>query len=195
MVWLLGMLAACGGRPEPTNVEAPSGSVQSARSAAESTPQGATTTRTTGQSGVVTATTTQRGVLLSGLPGENAFTSVQAYAVGDRESKTARPMAAGLKDAAALKATLDLGATVGQVNAALDAVGARIVSMRPGHKTLALELAPVGGVSLSNQQAAARLLASRAFQWVQGPGLPALPAGVTADPAVSEPEDHDAPTS
>jgi hypothetical protein len=132
---------------------------------------------------------------LAGLPGENAFTSVQAYAVKDREPETACPMAAGLNDAAALKATLDLGATVGQVNTALDAVGARIVSMRPGHKTLALELAPAHGVSLSNQQVAARLLASRAFQWVQGAGLPVLPAGLTADPAESEPEDHDASTS
>lgn len=196
---LMALLSACGGRPEQTSTETLVGSTSTDRAAAESRsqPDAADTptrssTETWAHAGAPIAI--RRGVLLAGLPGENAYAALQAYVVGDRELAAVSLPTAALTHAAPLNATLDLVATVGQVNAALSAVGAHIVAMQPGHKTLAIELTPVGGgTSLSNQQAAASLLASHAFQWVQGPGLPSAPEGLTADPAVAEPAENLAP--
>lgn len=188
---LLALLSACGGRTEQTSTDIPVGSTSTARTSAESTSQADIPTRSateiSAQAG--TATSARRGVLLAGLPGDNAYAALQAYVVGDREvSETTLP-AAALTHTAPLNATLDLAATIGQVNAALSAVGARIVAMQPGHKTLAIELT-TSGTPPSNRDVAASLIESHAFQWVQGPGLPVLPGGLTADPAVSEPTEN-----
>ncbi|MEI7465338.1 MAG: hypothetical protein WCJ87_08330 [Burkholderiales bacterium] len=181
LLGLLGLLSACGGRSEQANIETPSGGIAVAQAATASISPAANPTGTTAPTGAASAA--RRGVLLPGLPGENAFSALQPYVAGDREAAGVHP--------APLSATLDLAATVGQANAALSAIGARIVSMQPGHRTMDIELAPVGGGSpSSNQQAAASLLASHAFQWVQGPGLPVLPEGLLADPAVSEPAEN-----
>ncbi len=186
LVGLMGLLSACGGRPEQASIETPSVGIAVARAATESTSHAGGATLATAPTSTSAANAARRGVLLPGLPGENAFSALQMYVAGDRETGGAHP--------APLNATLDQSATVGQANAALSAVGARIVSMQPGHRTVDIELAPAGGgSSSSNQQVAASLLASHAFQWVQGPGLPVLPEGLTADPAVSEPAENLAP--
>ena len=187
---LLAQLSACGGRPEQTTAGTLPGNASTARPLPESPLQAASSTRSTNQARAANAV--QRGVLLAGLAGENAFSVLQVYSAADRKPAAASQPSAALTNVAALDATLNLAATVGEVNAALTGAGARIVGMHPGHKTIALELTQAGA-SLFNQQAAASLLASRAFQWVQGPGLPVLPAGLTADPAVSEPAENLAP--
>lgn len=188
---LLALLSACGGRPEQTSTDVPVGSTSTARTSTESVSQADVQPRSTTEinTRARAATVFPRGVLLAGLPGDNAYAALQTYVVGDREAAVAHKSATASPDTPPLNATLDLAATVGQVNTALGAVGARIVVMQPGHKTLTIELAAVKA-SLSNQQAAASLLASRAFQWVQGPGLPILPDGLTADPADSEPAEN-----
>jgi hypothetical protein len=186
LMGLLGLLSACGGRPEQASIDAPSGGIAVAQAATGSTSLAGSSTLAAALTSAGAATAARRGVLLPGLPGQNAFSALQPYVAGDRE--------AGGAQSARLNATLDLSATVGQANAALSALGARIVSMQRGHRTVDIELEPAGGGSpLSSQQAAASLLASHAFQWVQGPGLPVLPEGVTADPAVSEPAENLAP--
>jgi hypothetical protein len=191
---LLVLLSACGGRPEQTSTDIQVGSTSKARTSPESVwqadapPRSATKIRT--QAGAATAV--RRGVLLAGLPGDNAYAALQVYAAGDREGSATSLPAAAMTRAVPLNATLDLAATVGQVNAALSAVSAHIVAMQPGHKTLAIELMS-SGQPPSNRDVAASLIASRAFQWVQGPGLPAVPREMTADPAVSEPEDDHTP--
>lgn len=198
LVALLGLLSACGGRPEQASIETPSGGIAAAQAATESISHAAGVTLAAAQTRVSagSATTARHGVLLPGLPGENAFSALQPYVAGDRQSEAAQQPAAAVNQPTPLNATLDMAATVGQVNAALDAVGARIVAMQPGRKTLAIELAPLGGGSPStNQQAAASLLASHAFQSVQGPGLPALPNELTIDPDAAERLRHDGPSS
>jgi len=193
-VGLLGLLSACGGRPEQASIETTSGGIAVAQAATESTSHATSATLASAQMSTSAATASRRGVLLPGLPGENAFSALQPYVAGDPEATVPHVPAASETHSVPLNATLDLSATVGQANAALSAVGARILAMQPGHKTLAIELEPVGGgLPSSSQQAAASLLASHAFQWVQGPGLPVLPEGVTADPAVSEPAENLAP--
>lgn len=182
LAWLLALLSACGGRTEPTRTETavdPAPLVRAATGAAS--PASPATTRNATEPGSLTGSgpPTQRGVLLPGLAGENAYDTLQPYA-------------AEVTQPTPLSATLDLAATVGQVNAALAAVGARIVAMRPGHKTLTIELTTPGEPA-TNQTVAARLIASHAFQWVQGPGLPVVPREMTADPAVSEPPENLSP--
>ena len=200
LVALLGLLSACGGRSEQASIETPSGGIAAAQAATESISHATgakfAATLAAAPTGAGTATTARRGVLLPGLPGENAFSALQPYIAGDRQSAVAQQPAAAMNHPTPLNATLDMTATVGQVNAALDAVGARIVAMQPGRKTLAIELVPLGGGSPStNQQAAASLLASHAFQSVQGPGLPTLPNELTIDPDAAERLRHDGPSS
>jgi hypothetical protein len=193
---LLCALASCGGGPEPTRLEVTTGNVSTVRTASALTAQATTLKPATAQLGPVTGTASptgaaQRGVLLAGLPGENAYSVLQSYVADDGQPTAAHPAVPAVVRPVPLKATLHLAATVGQVNAALNAVGGRIVAMNPGRKSLTVELTSegLGGKLLSNQEAAAKLLSSRAFQWIQGPGLPVLPEATTADPAVSEPAD------
>ena len=194
LVLLLAQLSACGGRPEQAVVETPQGGVSTAHAAPDKSLQAASTTRNSERvsAEASAAISVQRGVLLAGRSGDNAFSALQVFRADDREPVAANQRSVALSHASALDATLDLAATVGAVNAALNGVGARIVGMHPGHKTVTLELTQAAA-SLTNQQAAASLLASHAFQWVQGPGLPILPEGLTADPAISEPAENLAP--
>lgn len=190
------LLSACGGAPDQTSTEAQSAGEAPVRSVATALPTAGSAfgvTQANGLSGP--SLPLQRGVMLAGLPGENAFDALQFYAVVDREVKPASKAAAAAIPSGPLKATLDLTATVGQVNAALNAVGGRIVGMQPRRKFLIIELMPVAGALMANQQAASKLVSSRAFQWVQGPGMPAMPEGPKAAPSPSDPIDHDGPSS
>lgn len=193
---LLALLSACGGRSEQISTDIPVGSTSTALTSAESVSQADVpprrATEISAHAGAATAV--RRGVLLAGLPGDNAYAALQVYVAGDHEVSFTGVPAAAMTRAASLNATLDLAATVGQVNAALSAVGAHIVAMQPGHKTLAIELT-TSDKPPSNRDVAANLIASRAFQWVQGAGLPTVSHELTADPAVSEPADDHAPPS
>lgn len=190
LVLLLAQLSACGGRSEQSTADLGPGSVLTARSLPESPLRAVSSVRSTDQAHVVKAA--QRGVLMAGRAGDNAFAALQVFSADDREPVAVSQKSVALTHLPALDATLNLSANVGEVNAALNGAGARIVGMHPGHKTITLELID-SNPPLTNPQAAASLLASRAFQWVQGPGLPVLPAGLTADPAVSEPAENPAP--
>jgi hypothetical protein len=194
----LTLLSACGGRSEPTAIEASSANAQAARVATESTAQAPAVAKRSAEAigtDAAAVAAGQRGVLLTGLPGDNAYEALQFYAVVNRQTAATKQPTSAPTPSTPLKATLDPAATVGQVNAALDAVGARIVSMTPRNKTVTLAMSPIGGDALTSQQVAASLLASRAFKQVQGPGLPVLPEEVTIDPDVAERLRHDGPSS
>lgn len=198
LVLLLAQLSACGGRSEQAIVETPQSGVSTAHAAPDKSLQVASSTRNSERvsAEAPAAKTVQRGVLLAGLPSDSAYSALHAYVESNQPATAASSVATTLTQGAPLKVTLDLGATVGQVNTALGAVGARIVSMRPGHQMLTIELPAVGHASLSAQKAASSLLSSRAFQAVQGTGVATTaPEGLTADPAFSEPFDHDGPSS
>lgn len=199
MVSILGLLSGCGGRSEPTVVQqATPVSTASSRIAPESIAQAAPSARRKVEpigSDAAAVSAGQRGVLLTGLPGDNAMEALQFYAVVNQQTTDAKQRPSVSAAPMPLKATLDATATVGQVNAALGAVGARIVAMTPRNRTVTLALTPIGGAGLSNQQVAARLLASRAFTRVQGRGLPALPEELTIDPDAAEILRHDGPSS
>lgn len=187
-------LAGCGGRGDPPLAEARldtdstvQGTPAIARTPSESAPQ-------TASLPTHAAATAPRGRLLEGLPGTNAYASLSDVAAGD-PAASETPSAARIR----LIAVIDRSATVGQVNAVLNEVGARIVSMQPGNDTLSLEVKSADGPP-SIQDTAARLLATRAFQSVQGPGLAPVtradaraPIGPDADAAVAEPIDDHAP--
>jgi len=195
---LLCLLNACGGSPpESTTTDVSLSNDLTVRSENSITSQSAISTRAAGLASSLSggALARQRGVMLAGLPGENAYEALEFYAVVDREVKSASQPSAARITTGPLKATLDLAATVGQVNAALTAVSGRIVGMQPREKTLVIELTPAANGVLPNPQAAASLLASRAFQKVQGPGLPVVPDVVRAAPKLSDPVDHDRPWS
>lgn len=195
---LLCLLSACGGSPpEPITTGASSSGDSAVSSAISITSRAALSTRNAGHVSALAGAGSagQRGVMLAGLPGENAYEALEFYAVVDREIRpVGRPSAAPIASGP-LKATLDLAATVGQVNAALTAVGGRIVGMQPRQKTVVIELTPAANGVLPNPQAAASLLASRAFQKVQGPGLPVEPDVIKAAPKLSDPVDPDQPWS
>ncbi len=188
---VISALSACGGRTEP---EMTAASISSASTFRAPTDSPATERLTARSSAVAAANASRvhaspRGVLLTEVSGANAFAALSVYALDPLASpqpETSAPRRTSLT------AFIDLSATVGQVNAALNAAGARIVAMRPGHIAIEIELADAGG-TVPLQDAAARLMASRAFQWVQGPGLPAAPFALAVEPAAPEPIDDHAP--
>lgn len=181
-------LSACGGHSEPTLAELARGTASMAAATGATAPHPGANQAVRPMSQQAGVAAPSQGVLLGGVPGMNAYAALSFHT--DRSSNAAeRPR---------LKAAIDHSATVGHVNAALDAVGARIVSMRPGHSEVALELADAsraGSVQAVTQQ----LVASRAFTAVGGPdavlprpALPATPTWVaTVTPAVQDDEpDH-----
>lgn len=195
---ILMLLSACGGRSEPPAGETVSGNTQTTRIATDATSQTLTASKRSAEpmgTDAASVSAGQRGVLLAGLPGDSAYEALQFYAVVDRQAATTKQPTAGSTPSTALKATLDPTATVGQVNAALNAVGARIVTMTPRNATVTLVMMPINSGALTHQQVAASLLASRAFKRVQGPGLPVVPDEITIDPDVAERLRHDGPSS
>ncbi|MDL2337099.1 MAG: hypothetical protein QFE16_04580 [Pseudomonadota bacterium] len=99
----------------------------------------------------------------------SARSALRAYA-----EKAPLPAEASFSAAAPrayLNAVISSSATVGQVNAALTTVGARIVAMQDGSSTVTLELSNAGGPQ-SAQNVTARLAASRAFEPSQPPAEP-----------------------
>jgi len=190
-LFVLSALSACGGRTEQAMTDV---SISNASTFHTSTDSPAAERLTARSSAVVPASASTvnappRGVLLMGVSGANAYAALSVHAL-DLPASPQRATSAPRRTA--LTAFVDLSATVGQVNAALNAAGARIVAMRPGHTAIEIELTDSGG-TVPPQDAAARLMASRAFQWVQGPGLPAAPFALAVDPAASEPIDDHAP--
>lgn len=188
MLVLLGALSGCGGRIEPANTEAPLVSASAFQSTNESVAPPGTSSRRTALTVAAppAIATPPRGVLLTGLPGANACSALRVYVIDAADAQTSASRRTPLT------AFIDPTATVGQVNAALNAVGARIVAMQPGRNAVAIELEDEGGTK-SPRDTVARLMASRAFQWVQGPGLPTAPVALAVDPAASEPIDDHAP--
>ena len=181
-------LSACGGHSESTLAELSraTASMAAATSAIAPHPGPNQTVRPMSPQAGVAAS--PQGVLLGGVPGMNAYAAL-SFLTDQASDPAERPR---------LKAAIDRSATVGQVNAALDAVGARIVSMRPGHGEVALELADASRAA-SVQAVTQQLVASRAFTAVGGPEAvlprPALPVTqswvATVTPAVQDEEpDH-----
>ena len=97
-----------------------------------------------------------------------------------------------------LSAVIAVTATIGQVNAALNQVGARIVSMQPGNSEVRLDVQAPGATPLP-RELATQLLATRAFVAIDGVRSAALPAPLiqpvpAVDPDAPAPvEDHQSP--
>ncbi len=187
----LSALIACGGRTEPTMTEASISNASTFRAPADTPAPQRLPLRSNAVAAASASTVnaSPRGVLLTGVSGANAFAALSVYVL---DSPASSQSATSAPRTTSLTAFIDLSATVGQVNAALNAAGARIVAMRPGHTAIEIELADAVRTA-TLRDAAARLIVSRAFQWVQGPGLPAAPFAMAADPAASEPIDDHAP--
>ncbi len=190
-VWLLvAALAGCGGRLEPT--------ASTLTASAASAPHGflpdtAAPTQAVSPLAVPPQerAAAVRGVLLPGVPGTNAYSALQGHV-----EETADASASASQQ---LSAVIDRSATVGQVNAALIAVGARIVAMQPGNPELMLDLVQAARDPAA-RHAVAQLLATRAFTSVHRPG--SAPATVQVgsfdaqafDPSAPEPvDDHASP--
>lgn len=90
------------------------------------------------------------GVLLTGDPAADAAQAVRDYDVErlpfDTEYVT-DPLTGGQYQRTQISATLRQGATVGAVNAALQAAGARVVFMRQGGMALTLQVPDPGGLA------------------------------------------------
>ena len=188
---VLSALIACGGHTDPTMTEAPISNASTFRAPAD-TPASQRLPLRSNAVAAASASTVRaspRGVLLTDVSGSNAYAALSMCVL---DSPASSQPATSAPHTTSLTALIDLSATVGQVNAALNAAGARIVAMRPGHTAIEIELADAVGTA-TLRDAAARLMASRAFQWVQGPELPAAPLALAVDPAASEPIDDHAP--
>lgn len=190
-------LTACGGRLEPPTATSADADTDSAASMAQDpspdTPQPTLNAALRVPAHDETSVTAGQGVLLAGVPGTNAYSALRGH-VEETAHAAASP-------SQRLSAVIDRSATVGQVNAALTAADARIVSMQPGNPEVMLDLAqPAQGIDARN--AVAQLLATRAFTSIHIPG--SAPAPVSApggsvhaqvfDPSAPEPvEDHTSP--
>ncbi len=134
------------------------------------------------------------GTLLDGIPGAYAYSALRSYV--DERAVGASPEA---PERLRLNAVIAHTATVGQVNATLSAVGARIVSMQPGNSEVTLDLAIQGGRP-SKTDVTSQLIATRAFVSVgempttTGTTLSA-PTPPAFDPYAPAPvEDHQSPS-
>ena len=112
------------------------------------------------------------GCCSPGVPGLNAYAAL----AGHLEAGPFAAAAEGQAAAPRLKAVIRRTSTVGQVNAALMAAGARIVSMQPGNSELVLELS---GAATSDE-AAQRLFATQAFDSVVQPDGSAIASSLAA---------------
>lgn len=196
-LWMgLVALAGCGGRLDST-VSTPTAfvgsSIESAASMSHDTPASTLAATRLASAPNETPATAVRGVLLPGVPGTNAYSALH-----DHVEETADATASASQR---LNAVIDRNATVGQVNAAMSAVGARIVSMQPGNAELVLGLAQPAHDPAA-RHAVAQLLATRAFTSIHAPGSAPVPAAALAesvhaqgfDPSAPEPiDDHASP--
>lgn len=154
---LIGSLAACGGNVEPslTATTLDAGPVRQ-QYAVSASPRAIAPTAAAGA-------VSMRGVLLGGVPGLSARAAVRDY------SERATPHAPS--PGTFVSAVIGSSATVGQVNAALTQVGARIVAMQEGRSEVTLALSNAGDRAAA-QHAAARLATSRAFEPYKPPAEP-----------------------
>jgi len=117
------------------------------------------------------------GVLLEGAAGMNAIAAVHDFTAPSNASPgLAKPR---------VEAILSPTAMVGQVNAALTLVGARIVGMQSGNSRLMLELSSAGA-STTPEALSQRLAYSRAFE----PYQPPPPPVEDHQPLPDEPQAH-----
>ncbi|MFM9915689.1 MAG: hypothetical protein ACKVOX_07765 [Rhizobacter sp.] len=130
-------------------------------------------------------TGSRRGGLLTGAPGLSAISVLRDSAEQEGPARVSTSTTASSPKRARLYALVGTAATVGQVNAALIELGARIVAMAPANRLLTLELADPGS-ALGLQDASTRLMASRAFEGVAATPL----TSVASLPDVEPLDDH-----
>ena len=131
--------------------------LETARFALQGVPSGA------GPSKAAGSESAPSGTLLEGVSGMNALAALRDYsAPASPAVTTARPR---------VQAIISADAIVGQVNAALTSVGARIVFMQPGNNRVMLELAHASGPQ-TPEAVSQRLAYSRAFETYQPPPPP-----------------------
>lgn len=195
MLAVLGLLTGCGGDMDRAAVTASLSAPQMARPAAtpDARQEAAKQTRAPLTGGQASQPLAPVGTLLDGIPGAYAYSALRSYV--DEGAASASPEA---PERLRLNAVIARTATIGQVNATLSAVGARIVSMQSGNSEVTLDLALQGGRP-SRTDVASQLIATRAFVSVDGmpaatgPALSAPPSPAF-DPYAPPPvEDHQSP--
>lgn len=199
IVLLPSALSACGGNIEPAGVSGPidiDPMTRSSRPDAEDAYRRAT--KAVVASHVAAALQTRpHGTLLDGLPGTYAHQALRGY-VEEQSLDTAVSQDQTTSDRLQLSAVIAATATVGQVNAALNQVRARIVSMQPDNSEVRLDLEAPGGTP-SKHDVALKLMASRAFEAIDGVRTTALPAPLIQPAPVVDPyapapvDDHQSP--
>lgn len=198
MVTLSGTLTACGGNIESSGTLTSIGADPIARWAPSPVAQHKVLSRARPPSPNTAPDrfAAPRGVLLDGVPGTYACTALRGYI---DESVVGASAATATPERLRLNAVIAPTATIGQVNAALRSVGARIVSMQPGNSEVMLDLATPGGRP-SQVDMAAQLIATRAFESVGGtqPAARFTPTATIPsafDPSAPAPvEDHQSPS-
>lgn len=194
---VLGLLTACGGNFEPTGVATTAGVDAMARTGALPLARPAAhDPKPTGFTSVAPVRgTASRGVLLDGVPGAQALESLRGYV----EDTASLKIQSEPVDRLRMNAVIARTATVGQVNTALTALGARIVSMQPGNSEVTLDVASFGR-QRSKTAVATQLLATRAFEAADGvqpaaQRAPVTPTALGFDPyAPAPPDDHQSPS-
>ncbi len=196
-LWVLcGALGACGGNFEPPGVATGIGADLSARAASLEALR-EVRARPVGGSANTAAAAIGPGVLLDGLPGAYAYAALRGH-VEESAAATSPSYEPSASARLHLNAVIAQTATVGQVNAALNDLGARIVAMQPGNSEVMLDVATPGGRPAASQ-VAARLVASRAFESVEGLRSAFDPATAAASPQLGDlyapapVEDHQSP--
>ncbi len=199
VVLLSGALTACGGNVEPAGVSVSIEVDPAARSSPPDAEEasGRAAAAVVSPHAAATLPVHPHGTLLEGLPGAYAHEALRGY-VEEAALGTALPSDQAASDHLQLSAVIAVTATVGQVNAALNQVGARIVSMQPGNSEVRLDVqAP--DATPSPRDLATQLLATRAFVAIDGVRSAALPAPLIQPAPVVDPdapapvEDHQPP--
>lgn len=198
MVMLSAALTACGGNIEPQEPPGTIGAAPVARPAVSPIARRDVDVlaRPASPNAAPDPAAAPRGVLLDGVPGTYASTALRGYV---DDSTLGISAEAAVTERLRLNAVIAPTATVGQVNATLKALGARIVSMQPGNSEVTLQLVTPGGRP-SKTDVARQLIATRAFESVDGlqPTARLMPTATTPppfDPQAPAPvEDHQSPS-